>query len=298
MYYSLTGLFIEQCVLSELSMLDEKIESLIRDLPDPGAARLWLDRLSREHPREAERLSRNVGLLSDALALSAWSPLLATTLAEHPDYLKWLARERLDTRVRTREELGESLARFGLTHSQLDPQVLLARFRRRELLRIYLHDIRGTSALVEITEELSNLADAVLEHALSLARQELNNRYGPPTKLDDKGRITNASLCIVALGKLGSGELNYASDIDLLFLYSDDGQTSERERTVTHQIGSTSSNLLEQLLEWLANRPVKERLIESTFACVRMVETALWRRRLMRSLSIIEMKHKPGSDRR
>jgi glutamate-ammonia-ligase adenylyltransferase len=132
----------------------------------------------------------------------------------------------MDTRVKTREELGESLGRFGLTHSQLDPQVLLARFRRRELLRIYLHDIRGTSTLVEITEELSNLADAVLEHALTLARQELDNRYGSPTKLDEKGRVTNADLCIVALGKLGSGELNYASDIDLLFLYSDDGQTS------------------------------------------------------------------------
>jgi glutamate-ammonia-ligase adenylyltransferase len=103
---------------------------------------------------------------------------------------------------------------------------LLARFRRRELLRVYLHDIRKASTLVEITEELSNLADAVLEHALSLARQELDNRYGAPQKIDARGRLTNASFCIVALGKLGSGELNYASDIDLLFLYSEDGATS------------------------------------------------------------------------
>jgi glutamate-ammonia-ligase adenylyltransferase len=209
-----------------LLKLDEKIESLVRDLPDAEGARLFFERLAREHPREAERLARNEGLLSDALALAAWSPLLATTLAQNPDYLTWLARERLHTRVKTREELGEALARFGLTHSRLDPQVLLARFRRRELLRIYLRDIRKTNTLVEITEELSNLADAVLEHALNLARQELDNRYGSPLRMDEKGRVTNASLCIVALGKLGSGELNYASDIDLLFLYSDDGTTS------------------------------------------------------------------------
>ncbi|HEY0547392.1 MAG TPA: hypothetical protein VGC91_18575 [Pyrinomonadaceae bacterium] len=204
----------------------EKIKSLVRELPDRDGALLFFERLAREHPREAERLARNDGLLADALALAAWSPLLATTLAQHTDYLSWLARERGQTRVRTREELGESLARFNLTHSQLEPQVLLARFRRRELLRVYLHDIRKASTLVEITEELSNLADAVLEHALSLARQELDNRYGAPQKIDARGRLTNASLCIVALGKLGSGELNYASDIDLLFLYSEDGATS------------------------------------------------------------------------
>ena len=204
----------------------EKIKSLVRELPDRDGALLFFERLAREHPREAERLARNDGLLADALALAAWSPLLATTLAQHTDYLSWLARERGQTRVRTREELGESLARFNLTHSQLEPQVLLARFRRRELLRVYLHDIRKASTLVEITEELSNLADAVLEHALSLARQELDNRYGAPQKIDARGRLTNASFCIVALGKLGSGELNYASDIDLLFLYSEDGATS------------------------------------------------------------------------
>lgn len=204
----------------------DKIESLVRDLPDEVGARLFFERLAQEHPREAERLARNEGLLSDALALAAWSPLLATTLAQHPDYLWWLARERLHTRVKTREELGEALARFSLTHSQLPPQVLLARFRRRELLRIYLHDIRKTASLVELTEELSNLADAVLEHALSHALQELDNRYGQPLKVAERGRVTHASLCIVALGKLGSYELNYASDIDLLFLYSDDGTTS------------------------------------------------------------------------
>ncbi len=206
--------------------IDQQLEALVRDLPDEEGARLFFDRLSREHARDAERLSRNEGQFSDALALAAWSPLLATTLSQNPEYLTWLGRERSQTRVRTREELGESLARFGLTNSQLDPHVLLARFRRRELLRTYLHDIRRTSSLVEITEELSNLADAILEHALSLARQELDNRYGPPQNTDARGRVTAAKLSIVALGKLGSRDLNYASDIDLLFLYSDDGTTS------------------------------------------------------------------------
>jgi glutamate-ammonia-ligase adenylyltransferase len=209
-----------------LAVFDEKTESLVRDLPDAEGARLFLERLQAEHPRAVKTLTRDAGLLADALALAAWSPLLATTLAQNPDYLAWLARERLQMRVRSREELTESLARFALTNSQLDVQVLMARFRRRELLRIYLHDIRNTTTLVEITEELSNLADAILEYALNIARQELDNRYGSPQCKDEKGRTATASFLIVALGKLGSLELNYASDVDLLFLYSDEGTTS------------------------------------------------------------------------
>jgi [glutamine synthetase] adenylyltransferase / [glutamine synthetase]-adenylyl-L-tyrosine phosphorylase len=217
---------------------DEKIEALVRDLPDAEGARAFYERLASEHGRVASKLARDEGVLSDALALAAWSPLLGTTLAQNPDYLSWLARERADTHVRTTEELGESLARFALTHSQVEPQVVLARFRRRELLRIYLRDVRRTNSIVETTEELSNLADTVLAYALNLARQELDNRYGAPLCTDARGRKTTASFVVVALGKLGSRELNYASDIDLLFLYSDDGETSgagERGQTTNRE---------------------------------------------------------------
>ena len=206
--------------------LDENVESLFRELPDENGARLFFQRLADEHPREFKKLKREPGLLSDALALSAWSPLLATTIEQDPEYLSWLARERVNPRVRTPEELRESLARFALTNSSLSQQALLARFRRRELLRIYLHDIRRTHSIVETTESLSNLADAILDYALSLARQDLDNRYGFPRRMDERGRTGTAEFCIVALGKLGSYELNYASDIDLVFLYSDEGTTS------------------------------------------------------------------------
>ncbi len=208
-----------------MEAFDAKVESLLRDLPDEKGARLFLERLSLEQAHTFQKLARDHGLLSDVLALAAWSPLLATTLEQNPDYLSWLARERADTRVRTREQLKESLARFALTHSTLPAPVLFARFRRRELLRIYLHDVRRAHTLVETTEELSNLADAILDYAYSLARQGLDNRYGAPLR-DEKGRVANAEFSIIALGKLGSCELNYASDIDLVFIYSDDGETA------------------------------------------------------------------------
>jgi [glutamine synthetase] adenylyltransferase / [glutamine synthetase]-adenylyl-L-tyrosine phosphorylase len=201
---------------------DANLDFLLRDLPDQNGARLFLERLAKEQPR----VLKQPALLADVLALAAWSPLLATTIEQNPEYLSWLSRERADPRVRTADELKEALARFALINSGLNPQVLLARFRRRELLRTYLHDIRRSQTLVETMEELSNLADAILDYALSLARQDLDNRYGLPRLVDERGRTATAEYCVIALGKLGSAELNYASDIDLVFLYSDDGTTS------------------------------------------------------------------------
>lgn len=229
---------IELFEISALAISNEKLNSLISDLPDPEGARLFLERITTAHPRAVKTFERDAGLLADALALAAWSPFLATTLTQHPEYLAWLQRERLEGRTKRAEEFGESLARFASVHSQLDAHTMLARFRRRELLRVYLRDIRRTLTLVETMEELSNLADAVLAYALSLAAQELDNRYGAPLVTDDRGRARRAEMCIVALGKLGSRELNYASDVDLMFVYSDDGTTAgggDREATTNRE---------------------------------------------------------------
>lgn len=208
-----------------MAVANETVQHLLAQLPEPRAAQLLYDRLSNQ-PSIRNLFQKDPALLSDVLTLAAWSPLLATTLENNPDYVLWLQRERITTRVRAREELGESLGRFALINSQLDPHVMLARFRRRELLRTYLHDLRRARTVVETTEELSSLADATLEYALKLARQDLDNRYGAPQVVDAQGRISSAEFCIVALGKLGSYELNYASDIDLLFLFSESGMTA------------------------------------------------------------------------
>jgi glutamate-ammonia-ligase adenylyltransferase len=204
----------------------EDIKIFLKDLPDAESAERFFRQLSEQKPSDANKLLKNRGLLSDVLTLVAFSPLLATTLLQNPQYISWLARRRSEAKIRDKEELLESLARFTLTNSQIEPPVLLARFRRRELMRIYLRDIRRLGTIAEITEEISHLADAILEYALGLARQEMDNRYGIPLEADEKGKGRQAQFSIVALGKLGSNELNYSSDIDLLFLYSAEGSTS------------------------------------------------------------------------
>ena len=227
--------------------LDAKVESLIRDLPDEKGARLFLERVATEQPRTFQKLTRDPALLSDALALAAWSPLLATTLEQNPDYVSWLKRERADVRVRTRDQLKESLARFALTHSSLTPQVLFARFRRRELLRIYLHDVRRAHTLVETTEELSNLADAILDYALSLARQDLDNRYGAPLH-DERGRIATGGVLRhrARQARLMRTQLRFGHR-SRLHLFRDDGTHGAR-RTGERGEQTQQSRILHQAL--------------------------------------------------
>lgn len=202
------------------------LDFLVSDLPSPEAARRFFEQFAERNPSHVGKLQKNAGLFSDVLTLASYSPLLAATLIQNPEYVGWLSRKRVETTVRDKEELLESLARFSLTNSQLEPGVLFARFRRRELLRIFLRDIRRLGTIAEITEEISNLADAILEHALRLARQEMDNRYGAPFEDDEKERQRPSDISIVSLGKLGSRELNYSSDIDLLFIYSAEGSTT------------------------------------------------------------------------
>ena len=213
------------------------VEFLIQDLPDPDSAKRFLGQFSEKNRGETAKLQKDEALLSDVLTLASYSPLLATTLLQNPSYVSWLGRQRHDSKVRGKDELLESLARFSLTNSQTELHVLFARFRRRELMRIFLSDIRRLATIAEVTEDISNLADTILESALRQAKQELDNRFGTPLEIDERGKKKPAELCIVSLGKLGSKELNYSSDIDLLFLYSAEGNTAgtETKGTITNR---------------------------------------------------------------
>src|SRR6266566_1888608 len=119
--------------------------------------------------------------------------------------------------------LGSLLAQSPDPDGALD---LLARFNQRNHLRIALKDVLGLSTLGETTLELSALADVVLTNALLYCDLELEKRHGQPQYRDPQGRTARAGFSIVSLGKLGGNELDYSSDIDLLFLYSHDGETA------------------------------------------------------------------------
>ena len=203
---------------------ERRIRDLAASLPDPEAAERFYQELSSRAPETVARLSDKEGLLADLLTLSSFSPLLATTILQNPDYIWWLENHRSDTRPRNKEELIEALQSFSLNEDS-PFEVTLSRFKRRELLRVFLLDIKRLVTISETTDEISHLADAILEFALTESRQRVSHRYGVPLSNDG----VESTFAVVSLGKLGSRELNYSSDIDLLFIYSEEGETSGGE---------------------------------------------------------------------
>jgi glutamate-ammonia-ligase adenylyltransferase len=154
------------------------------------------------------------------LQVFSTSQYLSEVLIGDPELLTWLQRgpERRD-----REALIEVLWESQQSLASHEAQALaLRRFRRRQSLRIGYNDIVRGFPLEVTTQDLSNLAEACVEAAVRLARARLEGRLGQPMT----PRGSPARFVVLGLGKLGGQELNYSSDIDLVFLYDEEGQTT------------------------------------------------------------------------
>ena len=99
----------------------------------------------------------------------------------------------------------------------------LREFKQHEMLRIAARDFARLGKMAEIVGELSNVADVCLDAVCQICRQQLTNRYGSPFHQDAEGRWQPTQFCVLGMGKLGGQELNYSSDVDVLFVYSEEG---------------------------------------------------------------------------
>jgi [glutamine synthetase] adenylyltransferase / [glutamine synthetase]-adenylyl-L-tyrosine phosphorylase len=102
---------------------------------------------------------------------------------------------------------------------------VLRRFRKREMLRIGLRDLLGKADLTETVGELSNLAEVCLQSAYARADAELRGKFGQPVVQEPDGKAIPAGFAVIGMGKLGGQELNFSSDIDLMYVYTADGET-------------------------------------------------------------------------
>jgi glutamate-ammonia-ligase adenylyltransferase len=203
------------------------LASLLAESPDPDGALNLLERCAQEAPADVlGDLARYPTALTYLVAIFGYSAFLAETFLVDPGLAVQFARDRNFTQLKSKEDLMQDYARFATTSPDHWLSAQLARFKRRNYLRIVLKDVLHLSTLGETTSELSALADVILANALLYCDQELEKRYGQPQYRDAQGRIVRSGFSIISLGKLGGSELNYSSDIDLLFLYSHDGETA------------------------------------------------------------------------
>jgi [glutamine synthetase] adenylyltransferase / [glutamine synthetase]-adenylyl-L-tyrosine phosphorylase len=167
-------------------------------------------------------------------------------LLQHPDWLLDISEVHRPLSV---ADYKEHLSAFLKHRAVASPTALdLALFRRKELLRLVVRDALAFGTLSEITEELSNLADAILARALEKVRSEIAARHGSPLIVDASGVARLAAFTVLALGKLGGRELNYSSDIDLMFLYTGNGETSGPEKITNKEFFKKVANQFTSLL--------------------------------------------------
>ncbi len=195
-------------------------------LLDTAALRL---RESRDQqPQVWAQILRHQDIAESLPRVWACSEFVAGCCLRDPEMLERLA---VDGNLRQRagdnwiaEDLEQS--NQGATEAQWMEE--LRHFRRRHMVRIAWRDIAGWADLDETLRDLSLLADACIGFAYRRMYDLLAARYGVP-----RGETSNKPqpLLILGMGKLGACELNYSSDIDLVFLYPEDGQT-DGERSI------------------------------------------------------------------
>lgn len=125
---------------------------------------------------------------------------------------------------------------------------VLRRIRKREMVRIAFRDLHGWSDLFETMRDLTNLADASLDVALSMLYGWLADQYGNP--IGKKGLPQH--LVVIGVGKLGGRELNFSSDIDLMFAFPEAGKTRGGPVSVSNE--DFFARLCRRLIEVIGDR--------------------------------------------
>lgn len=225
--------------LAALSSLSDELQArlfyLVGDSADPDSALHFLTRFRSAKPQEFLSIASNPSLLLPLVTVFSQSSFLSEEILQQPSWLEGAVSNKDLHWLLSSEQMQLRLEEFLLQHGTGVPNALhLAQFRRQQLLRILLRDVTGLCTLAETTEELSNLADAILHVTYCHLRDELTKRHGVPRFVDAEGATQTCGFSVIALGKLGAQELNYSSDIDLMFLYSANGET-DGERSITNK---------------------------------------------------------------
>ncbi len=228
------------------TLLPPSARELLARSPDPKRASAHLTELQRRHPKFFSSLVENPEVLSWFVTVFSVSRFLSDQILNDPASL--LQVSRLDA-VLTKRDYEQRLVQF-LTSRQVTIASAhdLALFRRYELLRLIIQDILNPQTLNEITQQLSSLADAILNSAIESISVNLNARFGLPLVLDAEVKPREAGFSVIALGKLGGFELNYSSDIDLMFVYDYNGETNGPQRITNKEYFRRLATGVTQLL--------------------------------------------------
>ncbi len=216
-----------------LASVAPELLKAIHATPDPDSTLTNLDRVTTSLGGKSalwELFSANPATMKLCVELCSISSFLTTILISNPGMLDELIDSLMLDRLPTRSDMDAALAELCRGAEDLDP--ILHSFRNSYLLRIGARDILGKDELIATTTALTELAECILCVVAAAEYEKLVAKFGTPLTAtsDDEGVPPQTTeWAIVALGKFGGRELTYHSDLDIIFLYESDGQTSGRD---------------------------------------------------------------------
>ncbi len=218
-------------LISAVSNTSDPNECLLRVLRliESIAKRTAYLALLSEHPMGLSQLVK----LFDA------SPWIVDMLVSHPMLLDELLDPRRLYEPMPKEALEEELkTQLSYDCDDIEQQMSrLIEFKQSNILRVAAAELTSAMPVEKVSDHLTYIAEIVLEAVCRFAREHLENRHGKPQYIVDD-TMQNAEFCVIAYGKLGSYELGFGSDLDLVFLHDSQGkkQITDGEKPIDNAV--------------------------------------------------------------
>jgi len=209
-----------------LTEILEELLSCLSQSANPDRALNYLERFTKAALNKISLFSylksspHTLELLAKTFAAS---PFMAEILIRDPEYLYWVSDPRVLYQERERKIIERDISRAFKNIRTYDKKLdILRAFKRKEILRIGIRDLLKLSTVEQTVASLSILAEALIQKAYQICEAFLRRKYGIPFHKNTSGKKVHTSFAVLGMGKLGGGELNFSSDVDLIYLYATD----------------------------------------------------------------------------
>ena len=235
-------------------------------------------------PRPAETLNRVLALIQAVLRRSVYlsllneypqalkrlvklfsaSPWIASLLSRYPVLLDELLDDRSLYQKPTRESLKNELDDLLRQVENDEEQQIerLRKFKQAQVLKIAAMDIAGDLGVFEVSEQLTNIAETLLDKIVQLAWSWMVAKHGKPVCIVD-GKPYHPDIGVVAYGKMGGREVGYGSDLDLVFLHDSQGEQQQTDGERVLDNGSFFARLAQRIIHLLSVQTANGRLYET-----------------------------------
>jgi glutamate-ammonia-ligase adenylyltransferase len=229
----------------------EPIASLPEELSD--VVSLWKERLESSHPGSIDNVACSPGFMSELIRLVAVSEFAANLVIREWPWIESCCQSETFSQPPDIDTLHNFAAEIAASTDDVgNVKRRLRQFRDRWLLQVLWRDLSGAARLTETLHALSDLADELIAASSGYATRMLQERFGTPRNNDG----VEIPLVVLAMGKLGGRELNFSSDVDLIFLYSEEGETDGARPLSTHEYFARVTRQVVALLDRSEERRV------------------------------------------